>query len=168
MSAETLDTLYAEYWASPRSVPSPDGLVAGVRSEALRLTRDEDVAQNVCIVVLDKLETFVRSDATGFSKWVNSIIRRTRLDAYRTSSDHTQVFDEDAGQSPTDDGYVDTSRLPNGIRIVADKLLQGHSLVEIAGQLNISSAALRNRLSRFRKTALRNAPSKALVSRHQD
>ena len=150
-----LDQLYTDWWDSPRSAPCPGGLIAGVRSEALRITRDEDTAQSVALVVLAKLESFCRADATAFSRWVNSIIRRTRLDAYRTSSDHTQVFDEDAGQSTPDSGYVDTSRLPNGIRIVADKLLEGYSLVEIAGQLNISSAALRNKLARFRKSPLR-------------
>jgi DNA-directed RNA polymerase specialized sigma24 family protein len=157
MSPSNLDALYQIYWDSPRSRPSPDGLIAGVRSYALKLTRDEDVAQNVSVIVLAKLESFRRVDSTAFSRWVKAIVRRTGLEAYRTSSDHTREFDENACINSDDSGYVNTSELPETIRLVADKLLQGYSLTEIASQLSVTPAALRNRLSRYRKAALRNA-----------
>ncbi len=158
MPPSNLDALYQIYWESPQSAPSPDGLIAGVRAYALRITRDDDIAQDVAIIVMAKLDRFRRRDATAFARWVNTIIRRTRLNAYDKSSDHTELFDESVdGQTSDDTGYVDTSKLPDGIRIVADKLLAGYSLTEISSQMNVTPAALRNKLARFRKSPLRKA-----------
>jgi DNA-directed RNA polymerase specialized sigma subunit len=157
MATETLDRIYDEWWNHPMSNPSPDALLSAVRTEAFRLTHDEDVAQNAILIVLKGLDRFTRSDATAFSRWVRSIIRRTRLEHYRSHSHHTREFNENDIQASAESSYVDTSNLPEGIKYVAEQLLAGHNLVSIAGQLNITSAALRNRLARYRKAALRNA-----------
>jgi DNA-directed RNA polymerase specialized sigma24 family protein len=163
-----LDKIYAQWWGSPLSNPSPTDFIREVRAEALRMTRNEDVAQEACIVILNGLETFCRTDATAPTRWVRRVVKRIRLDAYRTSSDHTREFDENTINTSDSHAYVDASHLPEFIRIVADRLLQGFTIAEIATQINTSSAALRNKLARFRKSPLRNTPRKALVVRRQD
>jgi DNA-directed RNA polymerase specialized sigma24 family protein len=160
-----LDKLYAQWWDSPWSKPSPADFIKEVRAEALRMTRDEDVAQAACLVILDGLETFCRADATAPTRWVRRVIKRIRLDAYRTGSDHTREFDENIITASDGDAYVDTSSLPDAIRLVADRLLQGFTIAEIATQLGMTAAALRNKLARFRKSPLRNTSLKTLVIR---
>ena len=152
-----LDVLYNEYWTSPRSQPNPDALIKGVRAVALRMTHDEDIAQIVCMVVIGRLDRFSRSDPTAFGRWVRSIIRRTRLENYRSHSHHTEEYDETTMSVSAESTYIDTSQLPSEIAHVAHQLLAGYKLVEIAAELGITSAALRNRLARFRRSPLRNA-----------
>jgi DNA-directed RNA polymerase specialized sigma24 family protein len=152
-----IDELYNEWWTSPRSQPNPDALLKGVRAVALRMTHDEDIAQVATLVVYQQLESFSRADPTAFSRWVRSIIRRTRLKHYTSSSDHTVEFDESECTVSQQTSYIDTSQLPSEIAHVAHQLLAGYKLVEIAGQLGVTSAALRNKLARFRRSPLRNA-----------
>ncbi|MGF7180403.1 RNA polymerase sigma factor [Tunturiibacter psychrotolerans] len=152
-----LDLAYDAYWNHPRSRPPMDSILVAVRAEALNMTHSEDIAQIVTLVVFQKLESFVRADATAFSRWVRTIIKRTRLEHYRSSSDHTKEFDENSQAVSQESTYIDTSKLPEPIQLVAHRLLAGYNLTEIAGQLGVTSAALRNKLARFRKAALRNA-----------
>ena len=160
-----LDKIYQAYWDSPRSRPSSTDFIREVRAEAMRMTGDEDVAQEVCIVILNGLESFSRADATAPTRWVRRVVKRIRLDAYRTDSDHTREFDENTINASDGEAYVDTSRLPDAIRVVADRLLQGFTIAEIATQLDMTPAALRNKLARFRKLPLRNTSLKTLVVR---
>jgi hypothetical protein len=67
------------------------------------------------------------------------------------------MFDESTLPLHDDAEYVDLSRLPDDIRHVANELLAGYSLTEIAASQNKTPAALRNKLARFRKSPLRNA-----------
>lgn len=62
----------------------------------------------------------------------------------------------DEGSLPLHDEaeYLDLSQLPDSIRHVANELLAGYSLTEIAEQQDITGAALRNKLTRFRRSAL--------------
>ena len=152
-----LDQAYDEYWRSPRSRPDTGPLLRAVHTEAIHMAHDDDIAQEVSLRVHVQLDRFSRSDDTAFSRWVRSIIRRTKLELYRGSSDHTREHDDNAIATDVDESYVDTSKLPSDIRQIAHMMLEGHSLTQIADQLNVTSAALRNKLSRYRKRALRNA-----------
>jgi DNA-directed RNA polymerase specialized sigma24 family protein len=150
-----LDDAFDQFWNHSSSRQPADDLLAAVRTFTLRATGyDEDTAQLVCMFVFQGLERFRRADPTAFTRWVRTIIRRTRLKTFPISSIHTKMFDE--GSLPLHDEaeYLDLSQLPDSIRHVANELLAGYSLTEIAEQQNITGAALRNKLMRFRRSAL--------------
>jgi DNA-directed RNA polymerase specialized sigma24 family protein len=153
-----LDQLYDAYWNSPESNPSPDALITGVRQEAMKLTHDDDIAQDACIVVLNKLSTFVRNDATAFNRWVSTIIKRTRLNAKKPGV-QTVEYNEASGYEAQDEHvYVDTSSLPKSIKQIADSLLAGYSLLETALRLGVKPATLRKQLERHRKCHVSTSP----------
>jgi DNA-directed RNA polymerase specialized sigma24 family protein len=163
-----LDDAYARYWAHPSSRPPTDDLLAAVRTFTLRMTRyDEDVAQNVCMIVYQGLEGFRLADETAFTRWVRSIIKRVRLEAFRTSSLHTRAYDESTLPVHDDDEYIDVSHLPNDIQLVAYKLLAGYKVKEIADQLGITNSAMKKRLQRFRESMSPNVMSPNRLESHQ-
>lgn len=151
-----LDIQYDKWWRHPMSISPTDDLIKSVRAMAMRQSRSEDIAQEVCLRVLSGLDTFVRSDSSAFSRWVRRLTKHVKLEQYRTHSHHTRTFDENSISESDDDSFVDISQLPNAIRVIAENLLQGYSLVEIAEMSGVSDAAIRNKLMRFRKRALRN------------
>jgi DNA-directed RNA polymerase specialized sigma24 family protein len=153
-----LDDAYDAYWNSPRSLPDPTDLLAVVRAFTMKAAKhDEDIAQGVAMIVFEGLETFSRADATAFTRWVRSIVKRVGLEHYRTSSDHTDEFKEAAMEQPSEEAYADISELPDELKRIAAFIIEGYSLSEIAERQSITSDALRNKLARFRKSPLRKA-----------
>jgi len=144
-----LDKLYAEWWDSPRSNPPKDVLIAGVRSVAEGMTHDEDVAQAVAIVVLTKIDTFVRSDSTAFSRWVRSIISRTRKGAIRDGlrRREDQYMDETEYGSDTQP-FRDLNVLSDGMREIARSLLIGYSIAETAESLGVKPDSITKKVRR--------------------
>lgn len=122
------------------------------------MTRDEDIAQDACIVVLNKLASFVRADATAFNRWVSTIIKRTRLNARKPGFPTVQYNDASEFEAQDEHVYVDTSTLPESIKHIADSLLAGYSLLETAVRLGVKPATLRKRLERHRKCHVSPSP----------
>lgn len=161
-----LDDAYDKYWNSPRSRPDPTDLLATVIGFTIKqtigitksLSQSEDIAQDVALLVYEGLETFSRADETAFTRWVRSIIKRVRLQAYRTSSDHTDEFIEAAIERPSEESYADISELPDELKRIAAHIIEGYSLSEIAERHSITPDALRNKLARFRKSSVTKLP----------
>jgi DNA-directed RNA polymerase specialized sigma24 family protein len=151
-----LDHVY-QSWEVTHTAESLNDLIKAVRALAYQATRDDDIAQNVSIVVMTKLDAFHPVGAGAFKRWVSTIIRRTRLGA-RSTGLPTEEYSDEIGYAVDDHVFFDTSMLPEPIRVVANSLLAGYSLVETAGRLGVKPATLRKRLERHRKCHVSLSP----------
>ncbi len=124
-------------------------LVTQVRAEALKITRDDDATQDVCIVVLESIACFVAKDDTSFSRWVRSIARHRRLRLIPTlRSKLTDEFDEKEHADLTEDDFADLEAAPSSIQHIAWHLLCGESIGDIAAHLNIASRSVQKKVRR--------------------
>lgn len=147
-----LDDAYDRFWNHPSSNPPTDVLLAAVRDFTLKVSkRDEDIAQDVVLTVFERLDSFRLADETAFTRWVRAIVKRVRLEAYRTSSDHTDEYVEAAIEPPSEESYADISKLPRDFNRIAGLLISGYSLDEIATSFKITTPALRKEMQRYRE-----------------
>lgn len=152
-----LDELYAAWWHSTEPAEtraSYDALLLGVLAHAKRSIRDEDLASDVVVVVLSGIERFTRATPDGFSRWVSTIVRRTRAAGYRTAATtNSRYVDADCDSiAPADDYYLELGELPANLKLVAELIIQGYSIKDIAPMVGTSPNTLRQRLWRHRVT----------------
>ncbi|MBS1823428.1 MAG: sigma-70 family RNA polymerase sigma factor [Acidobacteria bacterium] len=139
-----LDAAY-DSWIDSAIVPPPnDGLLAEVLIHCRRLCRDEDAAQDAVIYIMDHLERFVRRDASSFSRWVMSVSRRRRLEAVRRviASRSEIEYAEETLPQMDDDHYSDWTKLPDDLRAIAESLINGSTIQEIAGDLGVKPKSI--------------------------
>lgn len=141
----TLDQLF-HLWVKDGSEQALDNLMKQVIRTVKNLTQDDDIAQEVAITIFNKLDSFKPQDPKAFARYVSSITKNHRLkSAYARSYDSTDVDD---WQEPTPDrsSFISLSGLGDFHRQVATAILQGYSLKEIAGQMNLKESTLRKKL----------------------
>jgi DNA-directed RNA polymerase specialized sigma24 family protein len=145
-----LDTLYREYWDYPRSISPKDDLMAGVRSEALSMSEDHDVAQEVCLIVLEKIDLFVCSDASAFSRWVRSIVATSRArSAVNVQRRRENEYSDDAEYvmlAPPP--FRDLDKVSASLRETAKLLMHGHSVEETAAILGVKPESVTKKVRR--------------------
>ncbi len=136
-------------------------LVAVVWSRCFRLSATvvgdlslaQDVAQEVCVIVLRKIRTLRKPEA--FDAWLYRIVMRESTRARRKHGDPSQLLHE---QSPDlfDTAALDVWRalatLPNDLRDVTVLFyFDGLTSAEISDVLGLAHATVRTRLSRARE-----------------
>ena len=151
---DNVSALYTN-WSKTRTDVDLNALLSSIRRLALRMSgRDEDIAQGAIFVIWNKLDAFNPNDAHKFEWWCRSVIARTRKgaerDVLRRREDEfvEQVHDQNA-----DIAFVDLSTLTEFQRDVAEDILTGYRLVEIAGRMHMKADTLRQSLRRLRKAA---------------
>lgn len=149
-----LDALYSQ-WSNTRSESDLNELLAAVRKEAVSMCRTlqdaQDIAQNVLMAVLAKINSFTPVDDTAFTRWIRRMVRLERSGTRRNSYRHSTESLDEIHDSPGDEHqFFDTSGLPAFERAVANGILAGFTLGEIAGRLDMKPATLRKKLERVR------------------
>jgi RNA polymerase sigma factor (sigma-70 family) len=156
----SLDQLYRN-WMRSFSSESFDVLIIEIRRLSARLSRSEDVAQIVCLHIIQNIGAFDAIEDNSFTKWVRAVIRRIRLDSYRKDRALIEMDEYvDEAFSPQDDhhfAYIEV--LPPDIRQVAESLITGYSIRETAERLGFRPGTLRTRLLRFRQRSCDVSPS---------
>ncbi len=150
MIKPTLDLAYMA-WSSDPTIDRYDDLFRLIRAEARRVTRDDDIAQDVCILAMEKINTFAYRQADSVAYWIRSltyhVAKGTRRDTIRHAMESLPEYET----ASADHECLDTSQLDPFRRSVANGLLAGNSLGEIAAALNMNASTLRNSLRRLRQ-----------------
>ena len=122
-----------------------------MRSIAVQYTGDEDVAQDVLTIIIAKLPSFNPMDSKAFAKWYGAILRNHRLSLYEYQQKaRKRSGDYDDISHTGDVSFADISRLPSKIQVIADGLLRGETMLEIATRTNIKVTTLRKRLRYYK------------------
>lgn len=155
-TSRLLNDLYAAYCADESRL---DELLKAVFQKAAWVLKDDDVAQDFVVGVWRALPV----DFQPFSLWIRNRLRLYLARSYRAKS----LVREDcmAGSEiehlplprQSRQAYLDSVRDPF-LRSVANRLLLGFSLGEIARALAMTPCCLRKKLQRVRT---RNAPRSA-------
>jgi DNA-directed RNA polymerase specialized sigma24 family protein len=153
----TLDQHFA-LWVTDGSETALNDLMRMVRQRAMSLTHDDDVAQEISLTILTKLDAFKPLDPSAFSRYVSSTIKKHRLTDNRKRI-HESLDDGREESAPEQcHSYISISTLNELQKQVATSILAGYSLKDIAGQMNLKESTLRKKLF-----VLRNEMS---LSRH--
>ena len=104
-------------WTQSESDEALNDLMAAVRDQALKMTAGirnisaEDIAQDVAIVVFNKLRSFNPVDHPKFDWWVRSIIARSRKGSARgVLRRREDEFVEDWDFGGSDTQFLDVDR----------------------------------------------------------
>jgi DNA-directed RNA polymerase specialized sigma24 family protein len=139
-----LDDQY-RLWALERSDEALGKLLEDVRATAMAQSHDEDVAQNVVITIMSKLDTFKPQDDTAFTRYVMAVTTKHRLKValewklQQLDADYEEVAQEEKA-------FVSISDLPAFGGQIANSILAGYSLKDIADQMKLKESTLRKKL----------------------
>ena len=146
-------------------------LHAQARRCARRPDEADDLLQSALLAALESGRTDLSAPETR--RWLSGVIRNQAAFDARTSArrrrretgwsqDVLTQSEPAGGGSPglcgEAEGVAATAALPPGLRLTALLALSGHTRQEIGWLLNLSDAALRQRISQL-KRALENAPT---------
>jgi DNA-directed RNA polymerase specialized sigma24 family protein len=147
-------------------------LHALARRASRRPEEADDLLQSALLAALESGRTDLASPETR--RWLSGVIRnraafdartsarrKKRESAWRDVHGTELPHDEHAAQRPSVELRGSEATLPNlppGLRLTALLALSGHTRQEIGWLLNLSDAALRQRISQLRR-ALANAPT---------
>lgn len=145
-----IDSLFTQ-WQSEQTEEALNKLLTAVRSIAMQMAGgDDDVAQETCIVVAAKLADFVPMTESSFDHWVRSITSNVRKGEKRKAHRRREdVFDERQVGKGSNHLFLDLNDCPKAIRDIAAKLIHGHCLEEIAGQLGVKPDSIRRKVARW-------------------
>ena len=153
MAKTSLDDLYTAWIATPCDRRLNDLLYA-VRAVAMKSlwqfrAEADDLAQHLTTLVWQKLNDFQPDGRPlSFTRWISTITRRTRLDAYKKQIPTSDGLIEHAVE---DHHYIDIADLPADMKEVATSLLHGYSIKDTAQRMNLKEGTLRKRLHAFRQ-----------------
>lgn len=151
-----LDIAYYR-WCESKSDSHLDSLLTAVRNYAyvtVRYRRDvaqiaDDIAQDVALVVLEKLPSFRPTAESGFLRWVSRIIARTRAGAARDVSRRREdEFNEDVDMTGGGYEFYDLNSVPGSIREIARLLQFGNTVDELAAKLDVERGSVLRKVRR--------------------
>jgi RNA polymerase sigma factor (sigma-70 family) len=156
-------------FASYRETGNIDNLLGVIRSYALRRSKDEDIAQDVCIKVWEKITQY-DPERGSFAAWVSVICRNSMTDGKRRALKLVPVEDEMLEIPSSDPKRATSDRLQ---KIISDDiapelvelLLAGHSPRSAGRLLNLSQGQITNRLKAIRKNILGETSKKSSPAR---
>jgi DNA-directed RNA polymerase specialized sigma24 family protein len=168
---KNLNELYTAFISSPTESAMND-LLAAVRRRAAAVLKDEDLAQAFVVTLWADLISGTQPQDTNFSGWLNIRLRWAKADGQRAAKRDLEgqpVVAEDGddeevlsvlaleatgNENPYEhDPETLLARISDlAIHKVADRLLDGANLTQIAGELGITRNALYQKLWRYRQS----------------
>lgn len=145
MSKPNLNALHGVYRLDPSS-NNLDALLNVLRLKALRILRDEDLAQAFLVSFWRRLAFL--NGIRDLDTWTNIRLRWHRLSSERARTHHDVLL-----QDMVAPDLLDLESITDPIvGRAADYILQGYSQQQCADFLGLSPAALRKRLQRYRRS----------------
>lgn len=145
-----LDALYLRY----RDHPDPDildSLAIAVHDHVLSISHDDDLADDLVVTVLTRLQSSGAAPFTCFSHWLSKTVRYRLLDRHKARSEADASLDGlDIIQTTIEPPVVIPDAVQGLDRRICDLMLDGYHMREVAAEVGLRYEGLRSRLRRLK------------------